>query len=87
MTRGALFVAALSLGLSGCGIAAKMDARNDYQGSEAAYKSCLTRNPATPANCEGLRLAMGADERKYTNLSAGLHPGSQGVANINIQAR
>jgi hypothetical protein len=87
MARGALFAIALAVGLSGCGVAAKMDARQEYQASADAYKGCLVRNPASPANCEGLRLAMEADERKYTNLSAGLHPGSQGVANINIQSR
>jgi hypothetical protein len=41
----------------------------DYQASEAKYKSCLAANPATPQNCEGLRLAMEADERKYKSRS------------------
>lgn len=73
--------------LSGCGIAAKIDARQDYQASEAQYKACLTANPAAPQNCEGLRLAMEADERKYTNLSAGTNPGSQTSHNVTILNR
>jgi len=43
----------LALPLAGCGIAAKIDARQDYQSSEAQYKACLTANPAAPQNCEG----------------------------------
>jgi hypothetical protein len=72
-----LLVAIGCLTLGGCGIAAKVDARNDYQASEAQYKACLAANPATPKNCEGLRLALEADERKYNNLSAGINPGAQ----------
>lgn len=73
--------------LGGCGIAARMDARTDYQSSTAQYKACLASNPAAPQNCEGLRLAMEADERKYNNLSAGLNPGSQSTANLTILNR
>jgi hypothetical protein len=80
-------VLALCFGLGGCGFAARIDARNDYQASEANYKACLTANPSAPQNCEGLRLAMEADERKYNNLSAGLHPGSQGAATLTILNR
>jgi hypothetical protein len=72
--------------LGGCAVAAKIDARNDYQAS-AAHKSCLASNPATPLNCEGLRLALEADERKYTNLSAGMNPGSQSSRNVTILNR
>lgn len=54
--------------LSGCGVTAKIDARQEYQTSTAAYKNCLTINP--PANCEGLRLAMEADAQRFNNLSA-----------------
>ena len=68
-------------------LAARIDARNDYQASEANYKVCLTANPSSPQTCEGLRLAMEADERKYNNLSAGLHPGSQGAATLTILNR
>jgi len=36
----------LALPLAGCGVTAKIDARQDYQASEAQYKACLTANPA-----------------------------------------
>ncbi len=60
---------------TGCGIAAKVDARNEYQASSERYKACLAANTADPRACEGLRLAMEADEQKYTNFSAGIQQG------------
>lgn len=75
------------LSLAGCGVAARMDARNDYQASEAQYKTCLSANPSAPQNCEGLRLAMEADERKYNNFSAGLNPGSQRSGTVTVLNR
>jgi hypothetical protein len=77
------------LPLAGCGggIAAKVEARQDYQASEAQYKACLTANPAAPQNCEGLRLAMEADERKYNNFSAGINPQAQTSRNVTILNR
>ena len=77
----------LCFALGGCGLAARVDARNDYQASATNYKSCLTANPANPQACEGLRLAMETDERKYNNLSAGLNPGSQSSTNLTILNR
>ncbi|MHC2619194.1 hypothetical protein ACVIW2_001226 [Bradyrhizobium huanghuaihaiense] len=81
--------AALSLVslLGGCGVAAKIEARNDYRTSADQYKACLTANPAAPQNCEGLRLAMETDERKFNNLSAGTNPGSQISHNVTILNR
>jgi hypothetical protein len=73
--------------LSGCGIAARVDARNEYQASAANYKACLAANPAAPQNCESLRLAMETDERKYNNLSSGLNPGSQTQNTVTILNR
>jgi hypothetical protein len=73
--------------LSGCGLAAKVGARNEYEASAERYKACLNANPATPSNCEGLRLAMEADERKYTNFSAGIQPGTQRTVNVNTVSR
>lgn len=86
MTR-ILMAVCLAGTLGGCGVAARIDARQDYQQSADAYKRCLAANPATPRNCEGLRLAMEADERKYTNLSAGLHPENQFGGNITVLNR
>jgi hypothetical protein len=82
-----LIVGLFALPLVGCGIAAKVESRNEYQDSAANYKNCLNANPATPKNCEGLRLAMETDERKYNNLSAGINPGSQTSANITVLNR
>jgi hypothetical protein len=77
----------MALPLSGCGIAARVDARNEYQASAENYKTCLAANPTTPQNCESLRLAMETDERKYNNLSAGLNPGSQTQSSVTILNR
>jgi hypothetical protein len=82
-----LVLGAISLALAGCGITARVDARNEYQASAANYKACLAANPAAPQNCESLRLAMEADERKYNNLSAGINPGSQTSSNVTILNR
>ena len=83
----AILLGILSISVAGCGLAARTDARNEYRSSTADYKACLTANPATPQNCEGLRLAMEADERKYNNLSAGLNPDGQRSANVTILQR
>jgi hypothetical protein len=80
-------VLAISLALAGCGIAAKVNARNGYEEATAKYKQCLEANPASPQNCEGLRLAMEAEERQYNNLSAGITPGGQTSSNISILSR
>lgn len=72
---------------TGCGIAAKVDARNEYQVSAERYKTCLAANAADPRACEGLRLAMEADERKYTNFSAGIQQGGSAAVNVNTLSR
>lgn len=64
------------LALSGCGISAKIIARNDYLASEANYKNCVSQNSANPHQCDGLRMALDADERKYQNLSSGSSGGN-----------
>jgi hypothetical protein len=83
MKRIAVF---LVLPLAGCGVAARYEARTDYQSSAAQYKACLGANPSAPQNCEGLRLAMETDERKYNNLSAGV-VGNQSSHNITVLNR
>lgn len=72
--------------LGGCGLVARNEARVDYQASAAQYKTCLAANPAAPVNCEGLRLAMETDERKYTNIGAGT-TGRQGAGSLTILNR
>jgi hypothetical protein len=80
-------VVALCAVLGGCGLAARVDSRNDYQASAANYKACLSANPSAPQNCESLRLIMETDERKYNNLSAGLNPGSQRTDTVTVLNR
>jgi hypothetical protein len=54
---------ALLLLLSGCGIAAKVNARHDMEASKAAYKACLATSG--PEACEGQHLAYEADLSAY----------------------
>ena len=77
----------LTIPLAGCGLTARIDARQEYQASAANYKGCLASNASAPQNCEALRLAMETDERKYNNLSAGLNPGSQQSGSLTILNR
>jgi hypothetical protein len=64
------------LALAGCGIAAEVGARNEYQASSERYKGCLAANSTAPQNCESLRLTMETDERKFQNISAGRSHGA-----------
>jgi hypothetical protein len=72
-------------GLGGCGIATKFGAREDYRASVTAYMECLATH--APKECEGLRLAMEADERQYNNPSAGITEGGNGTATSKVQNR
>jgi hypothetical protein len=58
--------------LAGCGVAAKVRARNDMEVSKAAYKECLRREKA---ECEGLRQAYDADLQAYRATSNALRNG------------
>lgn len=70
----ALTVAALAL--TGCGIAAKVDARNNMQQSLSAYKQCLAQHPDNAKQaCESAKLAYDADMRAYRATSAGIRGG------------
>ena len=68
-----LVIGFLAVPLAGCAVTASVESRNEYQVSAANYKKCLLANPATLQNCEGLRLAMETDERKYNELTAGMN--------------
>ena len=70
------------LALSGCGIEAKIDARNDMQQSKLNYKNCLANNPSDPKACESTRLAYEADIRAYKAMSAGIQPGLNSTLNV-----
>ena len=68
-------LAVLLTGLAGCGIAAKVNARNDMEASKRAYKACLVQRPENPAACEATREAYQADLAAYQATSAGIRPG------------
>ena len=71
-----LFIAAAMLAvLSGCGIAAKVEARSGMQQSLAAYKACLAQNPQNVQACEGAKLAYDADMKAYRATSSGIQRG------------
>jgi hypothetical protein len=57
---------------------------NNYQASTAAYKDCLAQH--APKDCEGLRLAMEADEHEYQNRVSAI-TNHQGTINVNTQSR
>jgi hypothetical protein len=66
------FVVAMAISLSACALAARMDARNDMEGSKAAYKSCLAENPEKVSACEGLRLSYEADLKAFQATAGGM---------------
>jgi len=66
------FLVAVAVSLSACALAAKMDARNDMEGSKAAYKACLADNPKNVSACDALRLSYEADLKAYEATPAGM---------------
>ncbi|HUC08922.1 MAG TPA: hypothetical protein VL985_00705 [Stellaceae bacterium] len=71
MNRICLLIVA-AVGLSACGLAVRMQARNDMEGSKAAYKSCLAQNPAKVSVCEASRLSYEADLKAYEATVGGM---------------
>jgi hypothetical protein len=65
----------LATGLDGCGITAKVRARDEMEQSKAAYKQCLTQHPQDPSQCEGARRAFEADMAAYRATSSGIRQG------------
>jgi len=55
-------------------------ARQQYEDSTTADRTCLGANQTNPHVCEAQRLAMVSDERAFNNISG--H-----AANINVQQR
>jgi hypothetical protein len=60
----------------GCGIAAKVRARDDMESSKATYKRCLELNADDPNKCEALRRVYEADIKAYRETSKGIRPGA-----------
>jgi hypothetical protein len=61
--------------LSACGVAAKVNARNDLEQSKAAYKQCLAQYADSPNKCAGLRVAYQTDLQTYEAMSRGIKNG------------
>ena len=61
MRRAGVVLCALMLG--GCSIAAKIDARTEYQKTVADYRACLDAHPWELKACDGKRLGMGGSCR------------------------
>jgi hypothetical protein len=70
-----LVIVAIACAASGCGLAAKVQARDDMMQAKAAYTDCLQQNSAEPAKCTGLKEAFDADLQAYRATSAGARPG------------
>ena len=62
-----LVLTLFAVSLSGCGVAAKIDARSHYQDSLADYRACLDANGNNPQACEG----TGPDNEGIETLANG----------------
>lgn len=65
----------LATALNGCGIAAKVRARDEMEQSKAAYKQCLVQHPQDPSQCETTRRVFETDMAVYRATSAGVRGG------------
>jgi hypothetical protein len=55
--------------LAACAVAARIEARHNYEDAAAAYRACLTAHPADTNACESSRLSMEAQGKLYEDLS------------------
>jgi hypothetical protein len=76
-----------AVSVASCGLAAKVDARQNYQRSLADYRECLVANSNSVQACDGKRLIMEADERAFNNMSASIQEGGNRTANVIVQGR
>jgi hypothetical protein len=60
---------------SACGVAAKINARDDLEQSKAAYKQCLIQNAEEPNRCAALRTVYQTDLQTYEAMSRGVRTG------------
>ncbi len=65
------FLLMTAVSLSACGLAVRMEVRDEMNGSKAAYKSCLAENPKNISACEALRLAYEADLKAFQATAGG----------------
>jgi hypothetical protein len=89
MTVKPYIISAVSLAVcmlaSGCGIAAKVNARNDLEQSKAEYKECLHQNPQNISACEALRTAYETDLKTFNVMSSGIQQGHNSTVHITDQ--
>ncbi|MCX7124839.1 MAG: hypothetical protein NTU49_03625, partial [Gammaproteobacteria bacterium] len=69
--------------LSGCGIVAKVDSRNEMMKTKDAYTNCLERHSRNISACNGYKAAYKADMEAYRATSAGIMPGFNNSMNVN----
>jgi hypothetical protein len=65
----------LAASVTGCGIAAKMRARDDMEESKVAYKQCLRQHSQDLPQCEAFKRVFEADMATYRATSSGMRPG------------
>jgi hypothetical protein len=70
--------------VAGCGVAAKMQARNEMMQSEATYKACLAEHPDNISACAGARAAYETDLQMFRATSAGIKPGRSDNLDITV---
>ena len=75
----------LGLSLSGCGVAAKIQARNAYQKAVDNYNDCLIKNQIKTVKCNAYKQIMLTDEEEYNNFAAGIQYGGTSSLNVNTQ--
>jgi hypothetical protein len=68
MAMGPVVIASL-LTLAGCAVAARIEARRNYEDAVAVYRACLTAHPADTSACESSRLSMEAEGKLYEDLT------------------
>ena len=61
--------------LSGCGVAAKVNARNDLEQSKRAHKQCLIEYADDIGKCASQRTAYQTDLQTYEAMSRGIRTG------------
>jgi len=71
--------------LCGCGIAAKVQARQAYQQATTNYDNCLMANQNDVDACNADKQIMLSNEDEYNSLAAGIEP--EGVHTLNMNSQ
>jgi hypothetical protein len=71
--------------LTSCGIAAKINARNDMTQSKEAYKRCLSQHANDVTACNASKLAYEADLQDFRATSSGVRNGNVTEVEVNNQ--